>query len=170
MEPWKNRNVSLLRKQLDIVNGLPKEYVFLNYLRCHDDIGWGLDYDTLHCEGMEERSHKQYLNRYFQGYEGESNSRGVLYNDDPVTGDARFCATTASMCGIEKAGFEQDDEAMEKAMKLIGIFNFSEYDKAVQIQEEDGEYTELISGQKMKLSEMVLPAYGFYYLFKSCGE
>ena len=32
----------LLRRQMDIVNGLPKDYVFLNYLRCHDDIGWGL--------------------------------------------------------------------------------------------------------------------------------
>ncbi|MCI9668747.1 MAG: amylosucrase, partial [Oscillospiraceae bacterium] len=31
----------LLRKQLDSVNSLPKQYVFLNYLRCHDDIGWG---------------------------------------------------------------------------------------------------------------------------------
>ena len=68
------RDVSLLKKQLDIVNALPKEYVFLNYLRCHDDIGWGLDYDTLRMSGMEERSHKQYLNNYFQGYEGSSNS------------------------------------------------------------------------------------------------
>ena len=33
------RDVRLLKKQLDIVNGLPKDYVFLNYLRCHDDIG-----------------------------------------------------------------------------------------------------------------------------------
>ena len=32
------RDVRLLKKQLDIVNSLPKEYVFLNYLRCHDDI------------------------------------------------------------------------------------------------------------------------------------
>lgn len=112
------RDVSLLKKQLDIVNGLPKEYVFLNYLRCHDDIGWGLDYDSLQCEGIGERSHKQYLNNYFQGYEGASNSRGELYNADPVTGDARFCGTTASMCGIEKAGFERDEEAMEKAIQL----------------------------------------------------
>lgn len=94
-------------KQLDIVNHLPKDYVFLNYLRCHDDIGWGLDYATLQQEGIEERSHKKYLNDYFQGFAGESNSRGVLYNEDPVTGDARFCGTTASMCGIEKAGFEK---------------------------------------------------------------
>ena len=112
------RDVSLLKKQLDIVNGLPKDYVFLNYLRCHDDIGWGLDYATLQQEGIEERSHKKYLNDYFQGYAGNSNSRGVLYNEDPVTGDARFCGTTASMCGIEKAGFENDRAGMKKAIQL----------------------------------------------------
>lgn len=111
------RNVKLLKEQLDVVNGLPKEYVFLNYLCCHDDIGWGLDYGKLQAEGKSEWSHKKYLNNYFQGLEGYSNSRGELYNDDPVTGDARFCATTASMCGIEKAGFEQDSEAMEKAIQ-----------------------------------------------------
>ncbi|MDE7269021.1 MAG: alpha-amylase family protein [Acetatifactor sp.] len=112
------RDVRLLKRQLDIVNALPKEYVFLNYLRCHDDIGWGLDYGTLMLDGIGERSHKQYLNDYFQGYAGESNSRGELYNADPVTGDARFCGTTASMCGVEKAGFEQDRQAMEKAIRL----------------------------------------------------
>lgn len=112
------RSVRLLKKQLDIVNGLPKEYIFLNYLRCHDDIGWGLDYDTLQAEGFQEVSHKKYLNDYFQGYAGNSNSRGELYNADPVTGDARFCGTTASMCGIEKAGFEQNPEAMEQAIQM----------------------------------------------------
>ncbi len=112
------RDVRLLKRQLDIVNALPKEYVFLNYLRCHDDIGWGLDYGFLMAAGMEERSHKQYLNDYFQGYVGGSCSRGELYNADPVTGDARFCGTTASMCGVEKAGCEQDDGAMEKAIRL----------------------------------------------------
>ncbi len=112
------RDVRLLKRQLDIVNSLPKDYVFLNYLRCHDDIGWGLDYDILKTEGMEERSHKQYLNDYFLGYAGESNSRGELYNADPVTGDARFCGTTASMCGIEKAGAEGNEDAMETAIQL----------------------------------------------------
>jgi amylosucrase len=112
------RDTRLLRRQLDIVNALPKEYVFLNYLRCHDDIGWGLDYPTLHEWGMEERPHKQYLNDYFEGKTGNSNSRGELYNADPVTGDARFCATTASMCGIEKATEEQDAAALDKAIRF----------------------------------------------------
>ena len=272
------RDVSLLKKQLDIVDSLPKDYVFLNYLRCHDDIGWGLDYATLEQEGMMERSHKQYLNDYFQGYAGNSTSRGELYNADPVTGDARFCGTTASMCGIEKAGFEQDPEAMELAIrkdlmlhaymfmqsgipvlysgdeiaqvndytykddpnkvadsryihrgvmhwdlaekrndpstvegkmflglqkleqirkeekafvsyadtwtvetwekgvlcigrfydgeKIYGLFNFSEYDKTAWINENDGLYVDLISGQKMKACGVNIPAFGYYYLKK----
>ncbi|MDE5908651.1 MAG: alpha-amylase family protein [Lachnospiraceae bacterium] len=272
------RDVRLLKKQLDIVNSLPKEYVFLNYLRCHDDIGWGLDYGTLMTEGIGERSHKQYLNDYFQGYAGGSNSRGELYNADPVTGDARFCGTTASMCGIEKAGFEKDDVAMAKAIKLdlmlhaymfmqsgipvlysgdevaqvndysykenpnkavdsryihrgsmnwelarniddpdtvegkifeglarleqirksekvfvsnadtwtietwdqsvlcigryfegekiIGLFNFSEFDKTAWINETDGDYMELISGEKKNPVGVDIPAYGFYYFKK----
>lgn len=270
------RDVRLLKQQLDIVNRLPKEYVFLNYLRCHDDIGWGLDYDSLRCEGIEEYSHKQYLNNYFQGYEGASNSRGELYNADPVTGDARFCGTTASMCGIEKAGFEQNEEAMDRAIrldvtlhaymfmqsgipvlysgdeigqvndysykkdpnkkddsryihrgtmnwqlagnivdktsmegrifqsldtlekirkrekvfvcqadtwtidtydasvlcigryyqgeKIIGIFNFSEYDKTAWINETDGMYTDMISGSQRKASGVNIPSYSFLYL------
>ena len=68
----------LLRRQLDTVAALPKEYVFLNYLRCHDDIGWGLDYPTLHRWDMEEVPHKKYLNAYFLGQFPGSPSRGEL--------------------------------------------------------------------------------------------
>ena len=110
------RDIRLLRKQMDIVCSLPREYTFLNYLRCHDDIGWGLDYDTLKSWGMKEVPHKKYLNDYFQGKTESSVSRGELYNADPVTGDARFCGTTASMCGIESAGFEQDEQKMDWAI------------------------------------------------------
>ena len=272
------RDVRLLKQQLDIVNSLPKEYVFLNYLRCHDDIGWGLDYATLAQEGIRERSHKLYLNDYFQGFIEGSKSRGELYNSDPVSGDARFCGTTASMCGIEKAGFEQNEEEMETAIrkdvmlhaymfmqsgipvlysgdeigqvndytykddpnkaadsryihrgamnwelarnitdpdtvegrvfagldqlekirrtekvfvsyadtwtldtwesgvlsigryydgdKLIGVFNFSEYDKTAWINEEDGMYVDLITGKEMEARGVNVPAFGFYYLKK----
>ena len=110
-------DIRLLKKQMDIVNQLPKQYVFLNYLRCHDDIGWGLDYETMRPWGIKEIPHKRYLNDYFTGKIQGSVSRGELYNDDPVTQDARFCGTTASMCGIEKAGFEQNKEAMETAVR-----------------------------------------------------
>lgn len=112
------KDVRLLKKQMDIVNDLPKQYTFLNYLRCHDDIGWGLDFDTLKWWGMEEVCHKRFLNDFFTGKLPESVSRGELYNDDPVTQDARFCGTTASMCGIESAGFEADEEKMAHAIRM----------------------------------------------------
>ena len=107
----------LLRQQMDIVNRLPRAYTFLNYLRCHDDIGWGLDYGTLSKWGMKEVPHKQYLNDYFTGKLPGSVSCGELYNNDPVTKDARFCGTTASMCGIEQALNRDDKAALETAIR-----------------------------------------------------
>ena len=112
------QDVRLLKKQLDIVYGLPSAYTFLNYLRCHDDIGWGLDYDTLAEWGMQQIPHKQFLNDFFTGKLEDSFSRGELYNNDPITRDARFCGTTASMCGVEKAGFCGDAHGMERAIRL----------------------------------------------------
>ena len=111
------RDIRLLKKQMDIVNSLPKQYTFLNYLRCHDDIGWGLDFATLKEWDMDEPSHKRYLNDFFTGKHPGSDSRGELYNDDPVTQDARFCGTTASMCGIEAALFEKDDEKLKRGIR-----------------------------------------------------
>ena len=112
------KDVRLLKHQLGQVFALPKQYVFLNYLRCHDDIGWGLDYDYLQQFGIEEVPHKKYLNDYLKGVWPGSDSRGELYNDDPKLGDARLCGTTASLSGIEAAEYEKDKK---KKKKYIGL-------------------------------------------------
>ncbi|MBR0211325.1 MAG: alpha-amylase family protein [Oscillospiraceae bacterium] len=109
-------DVRLLRHQLSQVFALPREYGFLNYLRCHDDIGWGLDYDFLRQFGMAEVGHKKYLNDYFTGKWPGSPARGELYNDDPRLGDARLCGTTASLCGVESARYERNDEKLAWAL------------------------------------------------------
>lgn len=44
------RDVSLLKNQLDILSSLPKQYIYQNYLRCHENIVWNLDYDFLRCQ------------------------------------------------------------------------------------------------------------------------
>ncbi|MBP3427907.1 MAG: amylosucrase [Clostridia bacterium] len=115
------RDVRLLRMQLDIISRLPKDQVFLNYLRCHDDIGWGLDYPTLHKWGMEEVPHKKYLNDYFRGFTG-SDARGELYNEDPVTGDARLCGTTASLCGVEAAADKTQAIRLDLMLHAMMLF------------------------------------------------
>ena len=112
------KDVRLLKHQLGIVFALPKQYVFLNYLRCHDDIGWGLDYQFLSQFGIEEVAHKKYLNDYLKGAWYGSDARGELYNDDPRLGDARLCGTTASLCGIEAAEYEGREDKLDRAIKL----------------------------------------------------
>ena len=110
-------DASLLKRQMEILCGLPKEFLFLNYLRCHDDIGWGLDYPWLSRNfGMDEVAHKKYLNDYFTGKWPGSDSRGELYNDDPRLGDARLCGTTASLCGMEAAEYEKDPFKLERSV------------------------------------------------------
>ena len=270
------RDVSLLRRQLDIVAGLPRDYVFQNYLRCHDDIGWGLDYDYLENFGIQEVPHKKYLNDFLTGKYPDSFARGELYNDDPRLGDARLCGTTASLCGIERFGFEGNEEGVDRAIryditlhafmlsqsgipviysgdeiaqlndysykddpdkaadsrylhrgnfrwdlaenrnrpetvqgklfpvldklehlrmehsvfnsevpirtidtwddsilalvrenddeKFIGIYNFSEFDKVAWINEDDGMYTDLISGRELEAKGVQIPAFGCFWL------
>ena len=111
-------DVRLLRHQLGQVFALPRQYCFLNYLRCHDDIGWGLDYGFLWQFGMGEVPHKKYLNDYLTGKWPGSPARGELYNDDPRLGDARLCGTTASLCGVESARYEKDEAKLDWALRM----------------------------------------------------
>ena len=117
------KDVSLLKHQMDIVNQLPKEYIFLNYLRCHDDIGWGLDYEFLKKFKIKEVPHKKFLNDFFLGHYPGSMSRGELYNDDPRLGDARLCGTTASLCGIQGALEYHDSYSMEQAVQKVKMLH-----------------------------------------------
>ena len=123
------RDVRLIERQFNELARLPKNYVFLNYLRCHDDIGWGLDYDWLAGHGMQQAPHKKFLNDYFTGKFEGSVSRGELYNDDPVLQDARLCGTTASLCGIEAALWDKDKKALDLAIDadiMLHAFMFTQ--------------------------------------------
>ena len=53
---------------------------------------------------------------------------------------------------------EQDGE------KIIGLFNFSEYDKMAWINETDGDYVNLLNGETMKASGVMVPGHGFYWM------
>ncbi len=123
------RDVRLLRRQADKLAELPGNDVFINYLRCHDDIGWGLDYEFLLSFGMQEAPHKKFLNDYFIGRWKGSPSRGELYNDDPILQDARLCGTAASLCGIEAALWDHDEKALEIAVDadiMLHAFMFTQ--------------------------------------------
>ena len=113
-------DVSLLRRQMESVCALPRDFLFLNYLRCHDDIGWGLDYPWLRQNfGWEETAHKKYINDWFTGKLPGSSGLGELYNDAPGLGDARLCGTTASLCGLESAVAGGDADKINQALSCV---------------------------------------------------
>ena len=113
------RDVRLLRHQLQQIENLPPNCIFQNYLRCHDDIGWGLDYGFLSQFGMGEASHKKYLNDWFTGKYYGSPARGELYNDSEWLRDARLCGTTASLCGLEAALYENNEELVQRSIDAV---------------------------------------------------
>ena len=116
------QDARLLRSQMDQTFSMPRTAVFQNYLRCHDDIGWGLDYAYLKQFGMEEVPHKRYLNDWFTGRWQGSYSRGELYNEDLRIGDARLCGTTASLCGFETADSPEAEEAAMTRVLMLHAF------------------------------------------------
>lgn len=89
----------------------------MNYLRCHDDIGWGLDEAVENRLGIDPQKHKEYLYHFYEGNFPGSWAKGELYNYDPATGDARSCGTTASLCGVEQALEKDDKTALDNAVK-----------------------------------------------------
>jgi len=50
--------------------------------------------------------------------------------------------------------------------KLIGLFNFSEHDKMAWIDERDGLYQDLLSGEYIRTAGTLIPGYGCYWLKK----
>ena len=102
-------DVRQLKRQLDDLHSLPAHCCFVNYLRCHDDIGWGLNEDYGRALGIDPLAHKKYLYEFFEGSFPGSFARGERYNYNPATQDARTCGTTASLCGIEKGLYEGDE-------------------------------------------------------------
>ena len=50
--------------------------------------------------------------------------------------------------------------------KVIGLFNFSGDDRTAWIKEADGDYRDLISGNKMQPVDVQVPGYGFFYMKK----
>lgn len=114
-----SRNARLMLHSLPKRFELPKGCSWVNYLRCHDDIGWGFEDRDMWEVGMNPHDHRWFLNHFFTGDHESSFGRGRLFQHNPVTGDARICGTTASLCGLEKGLFEGDEEQVEYAIRRI---------------------------------------------------
>ncbi len=113
------RDVRLMEKTLARSPRIPLYATWINYARCHDDIGWGFEEGIIREIGEDPFLHKQFLISFYKGDFPGSFSRGELYEFDETTMDARNSGTLASLCGLEKALGDQDEYQQELAIKRI---------------------------------------------------
>jgi len=98
---------------------VPKKSCWMNYIRCHDDIGWGLNEEELERQGISAFHHKQYLINFFNGKFPDSFSKGENYQYNEISEDARTNGTCASLLGLEKAVEENYRYDQEVAVKRV---------------------------------------------------
>ncbi len=119
------RKVRVLRHAMEKRFAIPDGCAWVNYIRCHDDIGWAFSDDDVREINLNPPEHRRFLAQFFTGRFEGSFARGLPFQEDPVSGDARISGTTASLSGLELA-LEQDDEkeidlAVRRILLLHGI-------------------------------------------------
>ncbi len=118
-EALATRKVSLLSQALRERFKIHTECAWVNYVRCHDDIGWTFsdeDADRLDINGYY---HRKFLNDFYTGRFEGSFARGLTFQENPKTGDARISGTCASLAGLEKAVREETSAEVELAIRRI---------------------------------------------------
>lgn len=104
------------------VEDLPEKLdraTWLNYVRCHDDIGLGFSDKAIIEAGFDPVAHRRFLVDYYTGRYPDSNARGFAFGVNKKTGDARISGALASLAGLETALANQDQPAIENAMMTI---------------------------------------------------
>ncbi len=98
---------------------LPHGTAWVNYLRSHDDIGWTFDDNDARWEWIDPSGHRSFLNQFYTGRFPGSFARGVPFQENPDTGDARISGTLASLAGLEQAIQAGDAQQIDLAVRRI---------------------------------------------------
>ncbi|MEM7487108.1 MAG: amylosucrase [Bacteroidota bacterium] len=119
------KRTNLLYKSLTNIPAKPKVCTWINYIRCHDDIGLGYDDRFIEAMGWNPQQHRKFLLDYYCQRLDWSPARGLLFMHNPKTGDGRITGSAASLLGLEKGLDKKDDalihEAVSKIIMLHGI-------------------------------------------------
>lgn len=97
----------------------PRSCTWINYTRCHDDIGLGYEDEMIEKAGYNPYAHRNFMKEYYAGVYAGSTSSGALFSVNPKNEDARISGSLASLCGLEKAISAQDETAIALAIQKI---------------------------------------------------
>lgn len=113
------RKTRLMTRSLQARFPIDGDCAWVNYIRCHDDIGWTFDDNIAWQLGINPDHHRQFLNRYYTGQFEGSFARGVPFQENLTTGDCRVAGMLASLVGIEKGLAENNPAVIDTAIRRI---------------------------------------------------
>lgn len=113
------KNHRLWNVTIDHVPQKPQGTTWLNYIRCHDDIGLGYDDEHAAMAGYDPGAHRRFITDFLTGNIDWSFASGVEFMKDPKTGNARISGSLASLAGLEKARKANDDREIALAEKRV---------------------------------------------------
>jgi amylosucrase len=114
-----SRDVRLAEHALSRRRAAPAPTAWVSYLRCHDDIGWAVSDADAAAAGLGGFEHRRFLSEFFAGGFPGSFARGALFQENPLTGDARISGMTASLCGIESAVAAGDEAELRLGLRRL---------------------------------------------------
>ena len=98
-----SRDVRLAVAALSRRRSAPKQAGWVTYVRCHDDIGWAVADEDARSVWLDPFAHRRFLADYYAGRHPGSFSRGLDFQSNPATGDARTSGMAASLAGLDRA-------------------------------------------------------------------
>jgi amylosucrase len=98
---------------------VPSTTAWITYVRCHDDIGWAVDDADAAAVGLDGFAHRRFLSDYYAGAFPGSPARGLVFQENPETGDRRISGTAASLVGLQAALEAGDGEALDAAVDRL---------------------------------------------------
>lgn len=122
-ETLATRKTALLNESMKKSFAISPDCSWVNYIRCHDDIGWTFDDSVASHLGIHGYDHRLFLNQFYTGKFVGSFANGVPFQANPTTGDCRVCGSLAALTGVDGAVATGDDNARELALKRVNLLN-----------------------------------------------
>jgi amylosucrase/maltose alpha-D-glucosyltransferase/alpha-amylase len=117
------RKVRILRHAMQKRFGIPAGCSWVNYVRCHDDIGFAFSNDDVLELGLDPAAHRRFLTEFYTGRFPGGFARGMPFQEDRATGEARISGTCASLAGLERALQGGDVQEVELAIRRIHLLH-----------------------------------------------
>ena len=112
-----SKDARLAARALQQLPPAPTTTAWITYARCHDDIGWAISDEDAAAVGLDGFAHRRFLSDFYAGEFPGSWARGLVFQENPLTGDRRISGSLASLAGLE-AG---DPDAVRRILLVHAI-------------------------------------------------